>query len=361
MAKAINQDLKQKLRLRRILFTQGYWCPIEVELSQYEMLGITMKRSSLTDLDVLGVKYDKLFSTSKVVGDCKSGKNVSDANRLFWLKGIKDYFGADQAYLLRPIVNSHARAMAPKLGLRVIDDDTLDAMEKNLAIIDYPLPLVDEHIQEEIQAKWGVIIPKGQKPSEDQLQLKEVYAYLSYSYWYIEQNRNLLNILNHFSKVASLLTPKNEAHVLLSYIGLERFVHSLLETTSYILAQGTTNIPRDFRNYIYGGPLSLREKENFFQLLRKLTSSNEQLDPPYLSEVIELTGRIIRNPAGGAEIIRHIQAIYLWCVHLKNTALPPLDREKENTAAIVLSRDAAKIFTTITGLNSLLFSAIDSL
>jgi hypothetical protein len=138
-------------------------------------------------------------------------------------------------------------------------------------------------------------------------------------------------------------------------------VHSLLEAANYILAQGTSNIPRDFRNYIYGGPLSLKEKENFFQLLRKLTNSNEQLDPPYLTDVIELIGRIIRNPKGGSDVLRHLQAIYLWCVHLKNNTLLPLDAQNENTAAIVLSRDSAKTFSTITGVIPSLFSAITTL
>lgn len=361
MAKSPDRDLTQKLRLRRILFTQGYWCPIEVELSQYEMLGTTVKRRSLTDLDVLGIKYDNLFAASRVVGDCKSGRNVSDANRLFWLKGIKDYFGADEAYLLRPHVDNHARAIAPKLGLRVIDDDTLDSLEKYLGIADYPLPITNEQIQEDLQARWGINIPRGQTPTDDQLLIKEVYSYLSYSYWYIEQNRNLLSVLDQFSRTAHLITPANQSHVLLAYVGLERFVHSLLETTSYIVAQGATNIPRDFRNYIYGGPLSLREKESFFELLRTLTKAEEQLDPPYISELMELASRIIRNPEGGTDILRHLQAIYLWCVYLGNKVLLPLNLKEENTAAIVLARDSAKVFVAITGLNSSLYSAINSL
>ena len=56
MAKISNKDLDLKLRFRRVLFCQGYWSPIEVELSQYENLGTSVKRKSLTDLDVLGIK-----------------------------------------------------------------------------------------------------------------------------------------------------------------------------------------------------------------------------------------------------------------------------------------------------------------
>jgi hypothetical protein len=108
------KDLPLKLQFRRILFAEGYWSPIEVELSNYEDLGNTLKRRSLTDLDVLGIKFDRLFNRTCVVGDCKSGRNVSDANRLFWLRGVKDYFGADLAYYLRPNVDSHIAANREK-------------------------------------------------------------------------------------------------------------------------------------------------------------------------------------------------------------------------------------------------------
>ena len=78
-----NKDLNLKLRLKRILFQMGYYSPIEVELSQYDDTGLELKRTSLTDLDVLGIKFDPALISHKVVGDCKTGKGVSDLNRLF--------------------------------------------------------------------------------------------------------------------------------------------------------------------------------------------------------------------------------------------------------------------------------------
>lgn len=361
MAKARDKDLSYKLRFRRILFLQGYWSPIEIELSQYENLGISVKRRSLTDLDVLGIKYDRLFTPFRVVGDCKTGKRISDANRLFWLKGVKNYFGADQAYFIHPVVKNHTRGIAPKLGLRVLDERALSDLEDKLGAMRFFLPLVDVALHEEVAGLWGINVPKGAKPTEEQLRFKNVYSYLSYSYWYMEKYRNLLNIIESFAKISSLLDAQNEAHIFLAYTGLERFIHSLLETASFVLAQGGTNIPRDARSYIFGGPLALKEKENFFQLLRSLTKSNEQLDPPYLQDVIELLGRMVRNPDGACDVLRHIYAIHLWCVHLKNDNLQPLNEEKENTPAIVLVRDAANTFSKITGMKEAIYSAIFSL
>jgi hypothetical protein len=358
MAKAQDRDLELKLRFRRVLFQQGYWCPIEVELSQFEALGTSVKRVSLTDLDVLGVKYDPFFTPFRVVGDCKSGRNVSEVSRIFWLKGISSFFGTDQAYLIHSTIKTHTRGIAPKLGLRVLDEMALLALEKNLEVEKLYLPLADISIHQAIVDLWGIEVEKGQKPTEQQLQFKEVYAYLAYSYWYIEQYRNLLNVISHFAGIAPLLDFQNPRHVFLAYAGLARFVHSLLETASFVFAQGGTNVPRDTRHYIYGGALALKEKERFFELLRKLTNSNEKLDPPYLPDVIELLGRMIQNPAGACDVLRHIDATYLWVENLKNDSLLPLDGETHNTAAIVLMRDAAQTFARITGLKEAIYAAI---
>lgn len=358
MAKSLDKDLGLKLRFRRILFHQGYWCPLEVELSQYETSQASVKRISLTDLDVLGIKYDHLFSPFHIVGDCKSGRNVSEVSRLFWLKGISDYFGADQAYFIHSIIKLHTRGIAPKLGLRVMDEEALVLLEKNLAVENHYLPLASIPLHQEISGLWGIKVEKGQKPTEQQLQLKTVYEYLAYSYWYIEKHRNLLNVISNFVKIAPLLDSQNPSHILLAYTGLTRFVHSLMDTAGFVFSQGGTNILRDARRYIYGGPLALKEKETFFELLYSLTDSNEKLDPVYLPDVIELLGRMIKNPVGACDVLRYIEAVHLWMVHLKNAELLPLNGSTNNVAAIVLMRDAAQTFTRITGFKEDIFASI---
>lgn len=358
MIKEDNKDINLKLRFRRILFSQGFWCPIEVELSQYEASGKSVKRYSLTDLDVLGIRYDNLFTRLVVVADCKSGRNVHDISRLFWIKGVSDYFGADQSYYIHNVVGDHARGIAPKLGLRVLDDVALTTLENEMKMADYRFPWNDIAISEYISDLWGINVPPDSKPSEQQLKFKKVYSYLAYSYWYVNQHRNLLSCVEHFRELASLMDIKDPKHVLLAYVGLERFVHSLLEAIMYIFSQASRNIPIDARKYIYGGNLELKEKEQFFQLLRSLTRSNERLDPAYLPDIIELIGRMIHNPVGTSDVLRHISAVYLWCVYLKNDSLIPLNGDKENTAALVLARDAANTFCKASGIPHNLFESL---
>ncbi len=363
MSKAVDLDLPLKLRLRRLFFSQGYWSPIEVELSHYENLGIGVgtKRRSLTDLDVLGIKFDALFTQHRVVADCKSGKNVSDANRLFWLRGVMDYFGADQAYFVRSAMDSHFRAIAPKMGLRALNNAELANLEKAAGADVFPVPLADVGFYQSVRDLWGVQMTSGVKITDEQARLKKVYSYLSYTYWYIESYRNLLTLVGHFESIAELLDPANERHVLLAYTGAERFAHCMLEAAQFVLSMGATSVPQYGRIYIYGGALALKDKEQFFGLLRKATGFEEQLDPPWLSNVTELLGRMLCHPAGAADVLRYLNAIFLWCVRLGHAAVPELTPGLKNTAALVLAKDTAITFAKAAGIPEGLFSVVTNL
>jgi hypothetical protein len=361
MTKPPDQDIVLKLRLSRLLFAMGYWSPIEVELSHYEGVQGDVKRRSLTDLDVLGIRFDELFSKRTVVGDCKSGKNVSDVNRLFWLLGIKKYFGADEAYFIRPHIDSHAKAIAPKMKVRVLTEADLSTLEKNADVASLTLPLADVSLRTQIVDLWGLHLAKGQKPTADELLLKGVYSYLTYSFWYIEAHRNLLTLIDQFERIAHLLDPGKPQHVLLAYVGAERFAYSLLDVASYVQAQGGSELTKYARIYLYGGPLALREKEQFFELLNKVTGQTQVLDPPPLEDVLELLGRLMRNPRGASDVLRYLSAIHLWCVRLGKKDPPAIGGTMANTAALVLAKDVAFGFAKTAGLNKLLFDAMTGL
>lgn len=356
-------DLDLKLRMRRLFFSQGYWSPIEVELSHYDTLGVggSVERRSLTDLDVLAIKFDHFFTPHSVVADCKTGRNVSNANRLFWLRGVKDYFGASEAYFVKTSLDKHLRAIGPKMGLRTLSDKELAVMEKAAGVDTIPIPLVDQCVHGELQKLWGLDLPKGAKPDKEQLRLKAVYSHLSYAYWYIERHRNLLVLVGHFESIADLLKPDNKRHVLLAYIAAERIAHAMLEMAGYVQSMGASDIPNYARIYLYGGPLALKDKQKLFDLMRRVTGFNESLDPPWLPHFVELLGRMLSNPAGAVEVPRYLSAIGLCCGILGNPSLPDISPCGKNTAAIVLAKDVATTFSKAAGIPAALFGSMSSL
>lgn len=359
MPKARDKDLQLKLRFKRILHLMGYYSPIEVELSQYDPVSDgTRRRRSLTDLDVLGLKYDEVLTPHRVVADCKSGSNVSDPNRLFWLRGVTDYFGADMGYFVKPRIGLHARAISPKLGLRAVDEDELLILEKDLNAEALPLPISDVDFHEGKSALWGLEVPKGQKPTSDQLIRRKVYSYLSYDYWYIEQHRNLLTLIEHFRNIADKLDASDARDTLLAFTGLERFAHCLLEMGSQIYSRGISDVQKHARVYLYGGPLGLREREQFFKLLGEITLTPDQLDPDYWPDLMEHLNRLLRNPTGAKELLPYLETIYGWCVQLSNQDMSSAVNGKLNTNAIVLARDLAQTFCRTTGLNENLYQSI---
>src|SRR5205823_11877192 len=132
---------------------------------------------------------------------------------------------------------------------------------------------------------------------------KSIYSYLSYSYWYVEPHRNLLTLIASFEKIASLVSPTDPRHILLAYIGAERLAYSLLEMVSYVQAQGGKDLVRYARTYLYGGSMALKEKEQFFDLLHRATGSNENLDPGWLPQILELANRLMKNPSGACDVL----------------------------------------------------------
>src|SRR5262245_30532523 len=116
------RDAPLKLRLRRILWAQGYHCPLEVDVShyEYEEAGRLLKRTSYTDVDVLGIRFEPDLRRTIILADCKSGR-VPEPSRIFWLRGLMDFFRADEGIFVKPILHPQARALAPRLGIRVLD------------------------------------------------------------------------------------------------------------------------------------------------------------------------------------------------------------------------------------------------
>ena len=70
------------------------------------------------------------FSIRLLIADCKSGGKVSPAARLFWLAGVRDFFGADRAYaVLARGIPDGVREQAGRLGLDVLGADDRQILE----------------------------------------------------------------------------------------------------------------------------------------------------------------------------------------------------------------------------------------
>lgn len=358
-----DKDIFLKLRIRRILWAQGYYCPIEVDISDfaYQDAGQPLKRTSYTDIDVVGIRFEFDLRQSTVVADCKSGKE-SDSNRIFWLKGLMDFFEAQSGILVKTKVHSNARALAPKLGIRVLDETGLTILEKALGFNGTPVGTGELNLHTKATSIWGINVRAGDKPTAEQMLLKSVYHFLQYKYWMVPHHRNIMTIMHRFSQIKDLIDPKELKAKYLAYVGLQRLTLSILKMASDIAARDLSDIRLQSRYFLFGGAFQLQEREQMIRLLNEIIAKDEpketiKLEPPFYDELIEIVNRLIYNSSDAAQILQHLDIVILNVLGAKQDIQLALDKYYR-TNSIVLTKRIADMFSKYTGIHGQTFNEL---
>jgi hypothetical protein len=368
-ATSANHDQMLKLRTRRILWAQGYHCPLEVDLSHFEYneQQKSLRRSSFTDIDLLAIKFDPDLRKRIIVADCKSGAE-SEPNRLFWLRGVMSFFGASEGLFVKTALRNPARALAPRLGIRVLDQNALTVLEQAVKVDMHTLPSIgDKIIDDQIHELWGIRVAKGGKPDDNQLKIKNTYQYLQYLYWMIDDYRNIQTVVDRFSGITDLLDAGALADRYLCYVGLERFALSLLNMAGEIAGRDVDDIERQSRFYLFGGSLALRERQNIIELLNRIAAKQDlfkqeiRLEPSYFEELIEIINRLIKNSREAAAILHHLDAVVYGCVLDRQIGIEQALGPAYRTDALVLGKRIANLFQKTAGLPQEIFSELFNL
>jgi hypothetical protein len=301
-----DKDAELKLRAARMLWHLGFVCPREVVISGKEIKLGALKRYDLTDLDVVGIKFDADLSFRTVIADCKSGKS-SATNRLFWLRGVMDFFGADRGYLVQPQIGSEVREVALRLSVSLLDRGNLEKYETDKGLGNTNLESLSIRGYDRERALWGPNLPKGHQPTEAEKRLQRVYQYLSYGYWFNEEHRNVQQLLRVFGEAAAVINSHSdrERMKLLVYRGLTLWSISLLKMCGSVIATNSDEIHNEVRRYIFGGAASASERARLMRYFSTLQREQVPLEPPYYDELLELAARIIKFSQFGKDIPRY--------------------------------------------------------
>ncbi len=92
------QDAAQKDMLYRHFRAQGWYALVEVPV--YNTRGQEAKPRLVTDVDVLAIRPSADLSWDVLLGDCKTKKGESPANRVLWVRGLMAHFHASRAVVL---------------------------------------------------------------------------------------------------------------------------------------------------------------------------------------------------------------------------------------------------------------------
>lgn len=303
-------DLGLKVGSRRLLWSMGFSTRLDVELRGFSPSpadGAPRRApESFTDLDVLGVAVAPGFHLTSAIADCKTTRRDSTA-RMFWVRGVADLFGADQAFLVREHdVADAARQLSSRLGITVLTSEDLTRMQEfhGDPVMDPTGPLSVLFDRTAVAAHLAAFTGLDRR-------LKRLLEYRQFDYWVYDEHRNPIQLVAHLNGARRHLSPKDPTHLALFLDLAWMYLLTLIHLIEHVRAAYLGDPDRGLQEYLFGGATALREKEQVAKLLRTVAPGDaEGLNhlPPYYSSLRELTVRLLRRPAQIQDALRYAEA-----------------------------------------------------
>jgi hypothetical protein len=257
-----------------------------------------------TDLDVLAVEYVPMVGIVTAVADCKTGKSRA-TERVFWLRGVSDLFGARAAYLSRDAdLPSAARQLALRLGISAMNS------EDRRAFLDQAgsarLPKVGGFIEGASVRSWEQQIAMAPK-AIDKLQ-----RYRRSFYWVFPRYRNLSQLPGYLIEAAKYFDSKQLWAQVLLFDLAWMYLVTVLNAVDEITRLHLSGFDASLKQVFVGSEQEIREKEATLKLLLEFAEMGGvraaySVVPPYFSDLVDLTTRVARRRAHATEALRVLE------------------------------------------------------
>ena len=306
------QDILLKLRTMRYLWSVGYFVRRNVPI-----IDPTEDGKQYTDIDVLGLKLSEELEGNFVIGDCKSGVQQKNIERLFWIAGVMKLFGTDKGYFIRSKISGQKYLELTKtLGITPLSIEHLDELEKSYRIDSSSFYGAFAEEYKEGDAIFGKI----------RRILPETNNYLNSLYWQDNPDVQIANVIASCKKLLEVTDISNNSkNFLLTYalalfsLSILRFSRAVLpfrdeeKAEAIELALLGGKLLREERKRLLGGFYDFMAKEIQERYKSKYSISKNQflesLVPPYSKHLIDFITRLCKNPVNYIALPRVLDAI----------------------------------------------------
>jgi len=371
-----DQDLDFKLRMQAILWRLGYYTRIDVKLASHSNPPRQERRRQsslveLTDIDVLGIRYDADYTVSYAVADCTtSGRmkgRLSPVARTFWLRGVMDHFQADRGYeVLSKKLSPYEKRVAANLGITLLDESSLQALEER-----YHSGRPSLRIRLTDQKAYAYLEDNIHRVDS---RLAPLLNYRQYMFWQNQANRNLFNAISIVRRVHGTLEPSQKFHRILLLDIVALFSVAFLEACGILFRTNPDNVLKALRTYLFGGPLALQTKEILLKDIRTLVESLQSqpslfpdqevtrrlsLDPEYLPALSDMAQRFVSKPSEARNVPRYLQALILERALYDGSTLRDIFAEDYSDITFKFVHDLAHFFQDATGVDLAMFQDLE--
>lgn len=297
--KNLNKDLNLKLLSRRFLESAGYYTMLEANIYKPSYVS-AFKHEQVTDIDVLGIRFDVDLTNNVIAVECKSGEENS-LDELLKLKGIVDYIDASRGYLMKTRISNNARELGYKLKISTYDQSELESLfisnlpkDKNLA--EWIIEERDNYIREKSILEYA------------NMQLPLAVRYLNRDLWNTSDHSNVQNLctlLGKFKGTDISFRPEMKYLFMQVIIALSIFI---LKLCGYALSKNLTHAKECFVEAFFGGPKEKRDKEILFDKINQIIASDGRpvstFVPDYLDRIVDLALLLLKTPIYAKNVVR---------------------------------------------------------
>ncbi|MFE3860612.1 hypothetical protein ACFXPT_09250 [Streptomyces goshikiensis] len=288
------KDLELKALARRLMWKMGFSTRVDVQMRSYVPVrarGSRAGHESYTDLDVLGIAFSPGFQSQRVIFDCKTTKSGS-TERMFWLRGLADFFEADMAYMLRSkAVTDSARQLAGRLRLGALMPTDVQEME---ALHRIPLDLTTGPLSHLFNPED--IARHLERVNRTDQNLQPLMEYINFDYWVYDPYRNMTQMVAHLSDVRQFLNPDNPRHLAVLFDCIWLYLVACSKAIEYVRVTHISEVDLNLQAYLFGGQVGLREKQQLASRMRSLVGASGDVLPEWYPRLLELIGRLIQSP-----------------------------------------------------------------
>lgn len=293
-------DKALKIRTMRLLWTNGHFVRSNVPL--YSIGG---KFNNITDVDVLGISFNRDFSLRTTICDCKSGVNVSTPERIFWTSGVIKYFNADRGFFVRSkVLESKYVDLADRLNLLPISEKQLSTLEDAYNISkDYFIGAFREE---------NLHLEKNRFRSLKEADSRS-YHYIKIKYWIDPPNTQIISLMAYVKRINNNDKISDNTKFFLCLYILSLLSVSLINFSRTILVIPPTEREAQIKERLMGGRTENYERkktfENFYNFMVKEIEKKynkkypvTKIDflshfyPPYTKYIVDVVQRFCSNP-----------------------------------------------------------------
>lgn len=300
------RDLPLKLGMRRVFWGMNYATRVNLKLA---VPGQGRVAEELSDVDVVAFSTGADFSVRLLIADCKSSAKVSPAGRIFWLAGVRDYFGADRAYVvLQREIPSGAREAAGRLGVDVLAENDRQILENVHGPHAPPAPFFEIAGVERLQQLAGNLDKK----------LERLVRFREHDFWALPEERRLQRLVVELRQAAPTLDASQKGHRLLVVDLLFLFALGLLGACRFVSSVSLADPREALLVYLLGGPEQTRARRrqltDLEAAMRKLGEAVPaevfaalRVEPAYFDALVETVARFLRRPRDAQRVLRYVE------------------------------------------------------